>query len=598
MIRPQATLTACLLALTCFQLTHAYKRFQELIPNGARVFSPCCNQTWPGVGHKNKDGGSHRNPFGVDFYRHKMSWTKELCQTDSDGDGRTNGEELGDPDCTWTKGKSPKKSSDSHPGICEPLNSPKCQKINHWLNCEAEAADMKIAACPHIQSPGVMNISLRMTETPVPPAETTYFCQLFDLDLKKDMHMIATTPLVEATEVVHHVLLFGCTRQVRNIKSLQSPYPCEMVPHSECRSLIGAWTMRSPGECAHRDMGFRMGPGGYMTVALQVHWNNPDNKANLMDRSGLMLYLTDKLRPYDAGMLVVGQDYVQVDPVKDGQANDLEFLSSCPGRCTTHMFTKPIQITSAVNHMHYLGKSQHIKVYRNNTKVQVITDQEEYLYDDPKIYNFHQPIRVEPGDEIRTSCTYKRTPTKEPVCWGEATSDEMCFGFITYFPVEKHLSHPWCTSTKSLSSCDRQLPALRTTEINGCKWWEFRNLTLSSTRNMFRQVLLECYNNTTLKCTETCRANVTKVLSHECLQGDMRTYMLKKFKELETLDEVRLTLEALMTCSCQEFEYCERKSTTRLYGRLQEKFCSSASCENRISSLVLALLLTCLLILY
>ena len=36
---------------------------------------------------------------------------------DSDGDGWSNGEELGDPDCTWTPGSTPKRTSDiTHPG--------------------------------------------------------------------------------------------------------------------------------------------------------------------------------------------------------------------------------------------------------------------------------------------------------------------------------------------------------------------------------------------------------------------------------------------------------------------------------------------------
>ena len=31
-------------------------------------------------------------------------WDSCLCHYDSDGDGMTNGEELGDPDCVWTTG--------------------------------------------------------------------------------------------------------------------------------------------------------------------------------------------------------------------------------------------------------------------------------------------------------------------------------------------------------------------------------------------------------------------------------------------------------------------------------------------------------------
>ena len=44
-------------------------------------------------------------------------WTQELCNLDSDGDGRTNGEELGDPECIWTEGDAPSTTSDiTHPG--------------------------------------------------------------------------------------------------------------------------------------------------------------------------------------------------------------------------------------------------------------------------------------------------------------------------------------------------------------------------------------------------------------------------------------------------------------------------------------------------
>ena len=41
-----------------------------------------------------------------------------MCKTDSDGDGRTNGEELGDPQCIWTEGSDPTRSYGiTHPGI-------------------------------------------------------------------------------------------------------------------------------------------------------------------------------------------------------------------------------------------------------------------------------------------------------------------------------------------------------------------------------------------------------------------------------------------------------------------------------------------------
>ena len=41
----------------------------------------------------------------------------ELCRKDSDGDGKTNGEELGDPNCVWVQGTVPQLPDGlSHPG--------------------------------------------------------------------------------------------------------------------------------------------------------------------------------------------------------------------------------------------------------------------------------------------------------------------------------------------------------------------------------------------------------------------------------------------------------------------------------------------------
>lgn len=51
-----------------------------------------------------------------------QEWTRELCQKDSDGDGRTNGEELGDPNCVWRVGDIPTSSTGlSHPGQSDRL---------------------------------------------------------------------------------------------------------------------------------------------------------------------------------------------------------------------------------------------------------------------------------------------------------------------------------------------------------------------------------------------------------------------------------------------------------------------------------------------
>eukprot|EP00756_Hemistasia_phaeocysticola_P057101 Hpha_TRINITY_DN33731_c0_g1::TRINITY_DN33731_c0_g1_i1::g.25090::m.25090 len=92
--------------------------YQDEIPNGKNVVVN--GSPWPGVGHVATAGGGPRNQFGTDFETAGKTWTTAFCQMDSDGDGETNGEELGDPQCTWTKGSAdPTKTSGSvtHPGL-------------------------------------------------------------------------------------------------------------------------------------------------------------------------------------------------------------------------------------------------------------------------------------------------------------------------------------------------------------------------------------------------------------------------------------------------------------------------------------------------
>ena len=89
----------------------------NLIPNGG--VNRCANC------HVNPRGGGRRTPFGQDV-RDVVNgsscaefWEAELAALDSDGDGRTNGEELLDPLGRWERGE-PQPGDDSrvtNPGV-------------------------------------------------------------------------------------------------------------------------------------------------------------------------------------------------------------------------------------------------------------------------------------------------------------------------------------------------------------------------------------------------------------------------------------------------------------------------------------------------
>ncbi|WIA30036.1 hypothetical protein OEZ86_000131 [Tetradesmus obliquus] len=111
-----AVLVALCLAQLLVSSVHAYPRFKSELP----AIPVVAGQPWPGVGHVAREGGGKRNAFGKDFDEAGYRWTRELCRMDSDGDGFTNGQELGDPDCTWVKGQPQRTAAAlSHPGLAK-----------------------------------------------------------------------------------------------------------------------------------------------------------------------------------------------------------------------------------------------------------------------------------------------------------------------------------------------------------------------------------------------------------------------------------------------------------------------------------------------
>lgn len=50
------------------------------------------------------------------FFSDGQNWTA-ICDLDADNDGKTNGVELGDPECVWERGTIPAGPATGHPGL-------------------------------------------------------------------------------------------------------------------------------------------------------------------------------------------------------------------------------------------------------------------------------------------------------------------------------------------------------------------------------------------------------------------------------------------------------------------------------------------------
>ncbi|KAK3590359.1 hypothetical protein CHS0354_020680 [Potamilus streckersoni] len=535
----------CSLFVLLLWLMHfvgCYQIFQDLIPNGNIVPHPCkANYIWRGVGHLNPLGGGQRNPFGLAFHAAGNQWTTSLCQQDSDGDGRTNGEELGDRDCVWSQGQAPSISIGlSHPGVCEPMDSPTCAAINTWVDCTLDKF-----RCDAINNIDTMTLEVRMPATPVPAKETTYMCMVFDLPKDGDFHLIAFEALQDNLNVLHHIVVYGCDERSKNYIVNHSE-ECFMSAQEGCEDIVAVWTLGLPGICYHDNIGIRIGTNGYKRAVMELHWNNPKRIAGTTDRSGVKLFYTSKLRPNDAGILMIGQTSLRIPPGK----NTFAITGSCPGDCTNKLMVGNIHVVTAFNHMHYLGLQERFQLLRNGSKLQDLAYDSFYSYDSPVIYNFPNPVEVWPGDELTTTCIFKSTSRSKTTFFGLETSDEMCYSFIMYYP-EKNALNKECTQWEDISTCD--IDTDRNGTIRGCPTHTIFDISIPQHADIYHAVTENC-DITGIYCREECKSVVKSIRKHPCFNGSVDKWIRTHLADLPIPDvpvNIRDFYSALDSCDVE-----------------------------------------------
>ena len=90
------------------------------VPNGGVASCATC--------HVSSSGGA-RTRFGQDFEVQGSFWSEALCRGDSDSDGFTNGDELGDPACLWLQGPAPRSVDITDPSDPDDVPTPGCGNL-------------------------------------------------------------------------------------------------------------------------------------------------------------------------------------------------------------------------------------------------------------------------------------------------------------------------------------------------------------------------------------------------------------------------------------------------------------------------------------
>jgi len=334
----------------------AFPTFGMKIPNGVSV--PCpdgaegCNDAGVCLSLGHPACGGHRkgeddfldsngtrvvnlNPFGEDWKASGFQWTRELCELDSDGDGYTNGEELGDPCCEWVQGRGSDGALNSvegfvpsHPGLAGDLppvdfvydraalcgggveSGADANDEEERQEPEEDAASTSPVAADAHYNPGESRgeFEFRINPYEIPVEETTYVDFVFNLpdDLPDLVHIVFSEAIIDQPDHLHHFVVLGCPNRFEEGSQYEigEAIPAGQEP-ADCTTTLGLW---APGRDVFGDTdnstGIAFGRAlGVEAIMLNVHYTDgayedPVLKTPKIATDGIRVHYTSDLRPY------------------------------------------------------------------------------------------------------------------------------------------------------------------------------------------------------------------------------------------------------------------------------------------------------------
>eukprot|EP00752_Nemacystus_decipiens_P015392 g13725.t1 len=293
------------------------------------------------------------------------------------------------------------------------------------------------------------------------------------VDLKSDpsvstfdvtaFHIVGFEGVVQSdtSDYVHHLVLRGwygvpdcgaacmewqnAVAAAAEAKSTDVPAMPPMCDQMDFADMY-AWAPKIDGVALPEEAGFRFGndTGGFASVEVGTHYNNPSGDEGLVDNSGVRVFYTEELRPHDMGTMLLG--YVSdptgilvQEPIADGKTS---FSFGCPGSCTEeHFEIEEVTIFSHFLHMHESGRRLTTRQYRNDSN-----GNEAFIHSaEVEYYSFSQAggyvvypegATIRKGDRFETECFYD-TVGSENVMFGFGSENEMYNDFVAYYPNQK-----------------------------------------------------------------------------------------------------------------------------------------------------------------
>lgn len=296
---------------------------------------------------------------------------------------------------------------------------------------------------PRHLPPGTMGIKFVGNHTKVPSNETTYWCTLhtFPKEIQEVKHHVIQYQAViqnGSESLVHHMELFHCEVPV----STELPfYEGLCSSHSRpkeldsCKRVIAAWAMGAEALVYPPEAGLPIGGQNFSRfVMLEIHYNNPELRSDVVDSSGIQFYYTKDLRKHDIGVLEIGLEYSDKNSIPPKQpAFDLSGF--CVSECTrVGLPESGITVVASQLHTHLTGIRVWTKHVRGGKELPELNRDNHYSQHFQEIRLLKNPVTILPGDALINTCRYDTRGRSNMTLGGFAIRDEMCVNYIHYYP--------------------------------------------------------------------------------------------------------------------------------------------------------------------
>lgn len=268
-----------------------------------------------------------------------------------------------------------------------------------------------------------------------------YVCYGFDTNASQKRQVIAGAPHIDNTSVVHHVLLYQADETVSPV-----PTPCGAGGAGKAGSwrLVTGWAPGGKNFELPPQAGFAE-ETGTTHWAVQIHYNNAQGLTGQMDGTGYDLCSTDQLRQYDADILATGTTEIDI-PAKSTIQTDCDL--------TFPQAYGDINLIMAWAHMHRLGRAESATLTHGGADQSILSAPDYDFNTGAAAQTINLPVTG--GDKIHTSCKWTNAGDT-PVTFGEATENEMCFAFLTYYPKITQPNFAWyIPAAPVVSKCTSQ----------------------------------------------------------------------------------------------------------------------------------------------